>query len=382
MSWPNGRDARVLGALIGLGIANHVALAGSRVAVALDALSRGASAFTVGALMALFALLPMLFAVAAGRLSDRTGVLRPMRLGSAGLVLGALMPALAPGLPALFASAALVGLSFMAFQVSAQKATGSLGPPTSRARNFSLYAMGNSISGFLGPLIAGLAIDLAGFRVAFVILAAMALAASVVLARAPLAFPAGDPVPVIRGGGALELLRRPALRRAFAINALFTMAWDLHTIFMPIYGAKLNLSALQIGAILATFAAATFVVRVAMPVLMRWRNEHQVLTLALVLAGLVYLAFPFAHATLTLAALSFVLGLGLGSGQPMVMSLLHSHAPPDRVGEALGVRMSLMQTVAVAVPLVSGALGASLGLAPVFWAVGLALTTGGFLSRR
>ncbi|MEO5702018.1 MAG: MFS transporter [Casimicrobiaceae bacterium] len=382
MSWPNGRDARVLGALIGLGIANHIAFAGSRVAVALDALSRGASAFTVGVLMALFALLPMIFAVAAGRLSDRTSVLRPMRLGSAGLVLGALMPALVPGLPALFASAALVGLSFMVFQVSAQKATGSLGPPTSRARNFSLYAMGNSISGFAGPLVAGLAIDWAGFRIAFVILAAMAVVASVVLARAPLAFPAGDPVPVIDGGGAMELLRRPALRRVFAINALFTMAWDLHTIFIPIYGAKLALSASAIGAILATFAAATFVVRVAMPVLMRWRNEHQVLTLALFLAAVVYLAFPFAHATLTLAALSFVLGLGLGSGQPMVMSLLHSHAPPDRVGEALGVRMSLMQTVAVAVPLVAGALGASLGLAPVFWAVGLALATGGFLSRR
>ena len=83
-----------------------------------------------------------------------------------------------------------------------------------------------------------------------------------------------------------------------------------------------------------------------------------------------------------LGTLSFVLGLGLGTGQPMVMSLLHAHAPPGRVGEAVGIRMSIVQTSAVAVPLLFGALGTTLGLAPVFWSVGVFLTSGGLLSRR
>ena len=38
----------------------------------------------------------------------------------------------------------------------------------------------------------------------------------------------------------------------------------------------------------------------------------------------------------------------------MVMSLLHTHAPPGRMGEAAGVRMSLVQAMAVAVPLTFG----------------------------
>jgi hypothetical protein len=38
--------------------------------------------------------------------------------------------------------------------------------------------------------------------------------------------------------------------------------------------------------------------------------------------------------------------------------------------------------MAVAVPLVFGALGASVGLSPVFWSVGACLATGGFLARR
>ena len=115
---------------------------------------------------------------------------------------------------------------------------------------------------------------------------------------------------------------------------------------------------------------------------MRRVNEHQVLTLSLIIGGAVYFVFPFSHSALTLMALSFCLGLGLGMSQPMVMSLLHTHAPPGRMGEAAGVRMTLVQAMAVAVPLTFGALGATVGLRPVFWFVGLCLAAGGAFSRR
>jgi len=183
-------------------------------------------------------------------------------------------------------------------------------------------------------------------------------------------------------GGVLALLRHRTLARVFAINALLAVGWDLHTIFVPIYGAKIGLSASAIGGVLSAFAAATFIVRLAMPAIARRIDEHQVLTGALLVAGMAYLAFPFAQGVATLLPLSFCLGLGLGSGQPMVMALLHTHAPPGRMGEAAGVRMSLVQSIAVAVPLVFGALGTSVGLAPVFWSVGACLTAGGILSRR
>ena len=105
------------------------------------------------------------------------------------------------------------------------------------------------------------------------------------------------------------------------------------------------------------------------------------LTSALYLAALVYLAIPFSRSAATLMALSFCLGLGLGVGQPMVMALLHSLAPPGRMGEAAGVRMSLMNSMAVAVPLVFGAVGGTIGLSPVLWSVGVFLATGGWLTR-
>jgi MFS family permease len=381
-----GAGRRTLAWLIPLGIANHAVLAGSRVTVSLAALDRGASPLTVGVLMALYALLPMLLAVAAGRFSDRVGARRPMLIGTAAIALGAGLPIAVPGMPMLFASAAILGSGFMAFQVAAQNATGELGGPSERARNFSLLALGYSISGFIGPLTAGFTIDHQGFAATFALLAVVPFVPLIALRSQRLALPGPRPHAGGAGsahhGGVRVLLRHRTLRRLFAINALFAVGWDLHTVFVPIYGARIGLTASEIGLVLSTFAAATFVVRLLMPAIARRLSEQQVLTIALFVAGGVYLLFPLAHSAPTLLALSFCLGFGLGSGQPMVMALLHTHAPPGRMGEAAGVRMSLINSMSFAMPLVFGALGASVGLAPVFWSVGACLTTGGLLAGR
>lgn len=374
---------RTLTGVIVLGVVNHSVLAGSRVVVSLDALAMGATAWTVGVLLALYAFLPMLLAVAAGRLSDRVGARPPMIMGTVAIIVGAVLPFALSGLGSLFVCATLVGAGFMIFQVAAQNATGELGEPAERAKNFSLLALGYSVSGFIGPLVAGFAIDHSGFPATFALFAALSLVPYVVLASGRLALPGRDPANAgAQHGGVRVLLRHRTLRRVFAINALLAVGWDLHTIFVPIYGAQLGLSASAIGAVLSAFAAATFIVRFAMPAIARRVGEHRVLTGALLIAGLAYLAFPFAQGVFTLLAISFFLGLGLGSGQPMVMALLHTHAPPGRMGEAAGVRMSLVQSIAVAVPLVFGALGTSIGLAPVLWSVGACLATGGIWSRR
>jgi MFS family permease len=370
------------GVLIALGICNHLVLTGARVAVSLDALSLGANAATVGSLLALFALLPMLFAIPAGRLADRVGVRGPMLAGSIGIACGAVIATAVPGLPALFVTAVLLGLSFMAFQVAAQYATGEMGPPAGRTRNFGLLAVGYSTSSIGGPLITGFMIDHVGFRAAFGLLSLLPLVPIAVLGINRVPFPGPHPAHAENAGRrTLDLIANGDLRRVFLINGMIAIAWELHTLFVPIYGNSIGLSASKIGLILAAFAAATFTVRLSMPLISRHVPEHRVLTLALYLAALVYLAIPFSRSASMLMLLSFCLGLGLGVGQPMVMALLHTLAPPGRMGEAAGVRMSLMNSMAVAVPLVFGAVGGTIGLSPVLWSVGVALATGGWLTR-
>lgn len=365
-----------------LGACNHVVLSGGRMAFLLDAIGNGASAAVVGVLMALFALLPMLFGIHTGRLADRIGARKPMLWGSIGCVVGVALPVLAPGLPALFVAALLIGVSFMLVQVPIQQATGAIGDASVRVGNFSWLALGYSLSGFLGPLIAGFAIDSLGFGWAYALLALMPVIPVAMLASNRPALRVPPAQAEARRGHLLELVRNRKLRSLFVINALFALGWDLHAIFVPLYGSSIGLPAAQIGLILASFAAATLVVRFALPWFARHVDETRMLTLALAGAGIVYLLFPFTTSVLALGALSFVLGLGLGSGQPFVLSLLHANAPPGRVGETVGVRMSLMQAMAVAVPLVFGALGSSVGLLPVCWAVGACLGAGGYYAKR
>jgi hypothetical protein len=69
--------------------------------------------------------------------------------------------------------------------------------------------------------------------------------------------------------------------------------------------------------------------------------------------------------------------MGLGISQPLVLALLHRLAPPDRTGEAVGLRMVLVNGTQTLLPGAFGAIGGIFGVATLFW--GMALMLGGSL---
>jgi MFS family permease len=100
------------------------------------------------------------------------------------------------------------------------------------------------------------------------------------------------------------------------------------------------------------------------------------------ISGLGLAMLPLVSDVALLMALAFVLGMGLGGAQPMIMALLYNKAPPGRGGEAVGVRTLLLNLSQAGIPLMFGALGAALGMAPVFWSMAAALLAGGWYARR
>ncbi|MBW8906225.1 MAG: MFS transporter, partial [Betaproteobacteria bacterium] len=72
---------------IALNALGHLCFVGSRMTTTLFAIQLGAPAYTVGALVALFAVVPMFLSVTAGRLIDRLGPRRPVMVGLAVLAL-------------------------------------------------------------------------------------------------------------------------------------------------------------------------------------------------------------------------------------------------------------------------------------------------------
>lgn len=358
-------------ALIAVAVCAHVALGAARVTTALYALSLHASEFTVGTLIALFAVFPMLLAVGMGRIIDRIGVQLPLRAGGVIASAGVLVAASVKAVAALYIAAMLIGTGFMAIFIATQHAVGSLLANEQKAAGYSRLSVGFSVSAFLGPLLAGFTIDHAGHAMAFIACGVFTLLSFVIASGGALReLPAHEAPQQAAKGSPLQLLRNRELRGVYFVGITLAAAWDLFTFVTPIRGTQLGFSASTIGMILASFSAATFVVRIAMPGIVRRYHEWQVLTGALAAAALVYLLLPFMQQPLAMAAGAFALGLALGSGQPNVLALLHIAAPQGRGAEAIAIRASLGNLSAVSLPLAYGAAGATLGLFAVFWGLG------------
>jgi MFS family permease len=357
-----------------------IGMRGAKIVVSLSALAQGATPFQVGVLAALFAAFPLLLAVYAGKISDRIGVAKPILAGSVILSAGIAVPLVMPGLPGLVVAATLVGLGHIFFHVSIHNLIGAYGEGEARTRNFATFALGASIAAFIGPSLGGFSIDLWGFPASHALVAVIALLPVVVLLAYPKLVPARAAHSKAEGGGSIELLRSPGLRRTLLMSGVTLTGIELFTFYFPVYGRSIGLSASAIGMVMSSYAVAAFLVRMGMPRATRRLGELGVLTASLFIAGTVYFTVPYVDSAPLLAVIAFLLGVGLGCAQPLTIILTYNHAPPGRSGEALGLRLTVNKLTQIVVPLAFGAMGTAFGLVPVFWANGAFLLTGGFLS--
>jgi MFS family permease len=390
-----GRHAPTLFALATLNMLGHAAFTASRLTGSLAAIRLDAPTLVVGLLLSLYSVAPMLLSVSMGRWIDRIGTRVPMLLGAATMGLGLLLPALTLSVPVLCANSVLVGLGFIPFHMCVQKLTGELADGPARVRNFGLLAVALSVSGFLGPIVAGFIIDHAGegasFAAAFAVASVM-VAAALALLKWRWRFDGRTvsvaPPPV--RASAFDLLATPVMRRIFVSVILLAAAWDVLMFLVPIQGSRIGLSASQIGMVLGAFSAATFAVRLGMPVFARLLTEWQMVGGALTIAALVYFAFPLFDSHYGLMTLSFVLGLGMGLGHPAVMAMVQTATPAGRTGEAVGLRMMVANGSQTFLPLLFGSAGSVLSaflsgamtFAPLFWGVALMLGLGGWSALR
>jgi MFS family permease len=362
---------------------NHSGFGGSRIAITLYALDLGATQFTIGVLMALYAITPLLLAVYVGRFADRVGPRIPMLVGTAGIAVGLILPPLFPGMTTLYVAALVLGSTFHFFFITVQGIAGGIGGAEHRARNFAWVGLGFSAAGFVGPFLAGLAIDHLGHLQAFLVLSVFPIFPLMLLCFKPGFLPkARKHAEPASGRRALDLLRIGGLRNTFIASGIISSAWDLFQFYFPVYGHSAGLSASAIGAVLGVFALATFVIRMALPGLSKRYTEPQILTAAIFVAAFAYLLFPFFANAYVLAAVAFLLGLGVGCGQPMSMSLIYGLAPPGRAAECAGLRVTANNITHLLIPLLFGSLGTAFGYAPVFVSNSALLVGGGLLMRK
>ena len=365
-------------------VAVHATMAGVRLAAPLLALKQGYSASAVGVLLALFALTQVFLALPAGRFADRHGLRRPFFIGmlmaSTGCAAAMLLPTFAVLCFAALCTGGGAGIVVIAVQRHAGRATHD---PAQLKKVFSWLAIGPAIANFIGPFFTGLLIDhatfgdspLSGYRVAFGLLALSPVCAWLWV-RQTRETPPAPRQPQPDGQRAWDLLNDPAFRTILIVNWLQSASWDVHTFVLPLLGHERGMSASVIGTLLGLFAVAATAVRLLMPLIADRLREGAVIAVAMAATACLFVIYPFTQGALTMGICSVLLGFSLGSVQPMVMSMLHQITPPHRQGEALGLRLMVINASSVAMPMLFGAAGGVIGISALFWSVGVGVSCG------
>ncbi|HEX2013417.1 MAG TPA: MFS transporter [Roseateles sp.] len=364
---PGGSARRALPALIATMISVHACMASTRVAASLWALQQGLGEWTVGVLLSLFAVAPILLSLWAGRQVDRHGFHRPMGYAVGLALVGALAALLLPSFGTIVFSCLLNGGATAVAAVATQREAGLMAEtPGELKRMFSFVALSQALSNALSPVIAGLLIDHSGFRAAFAFSALLPLLAWAAARHVP-----RQALPAAAGSAqakpAWELLRDPSLRHLLILNIVLSASWDAHNFVVPVLGHAKGLSASSIGLVLGSFAVMATLIRLA---IVRWAlhlDELKALRIAMVTATAVLLVYAWLPGTAGLMLGSAILGMALGSVQPMILATLHQVTPPERHGQALGLRMLATNGATVAMPLGFGLLAAATLAAAPMW---------------
>jgi MFS family permease len=376
--------SRPLLALIAAQVSLHACMTGTRVAAPLLALREGQGAWSVGVLLAMFAVAPVVLALYAGRLADRFGYHRPIRIAVASAVVGGLLAGVDQRYAVLCVAALLVGGAANIGVIASQRTAGLMAnDATQRVQIFSWLGLAPALANVLGPVLAGVLIDTAGFQVAFIVLAVLPMVTLLSSRGVPRAESEKGPsnTQAVGPKTAWSLLRSPALLQLLLLNWVMSASWDVHLFVLPVLGHERGLSASVIGGILGLFAGAVALVRLLIPLMAHRLSQSQVLSGAMLLTAAVFSVYPFAYNATLLACCAVVLGLALGAVQPMVMSTLHHITPEGRHGEVIALRSMVVNLSSTFMPLFFGLVGSTAGASPLFWGMAAVVAAGSFSAR-
>lgn len=349
----------------------HASMAATRVTASLLVLHLGYPEWVVGMLLSLFAVAPIALSLWAGRQADRHGMHRTLGVGVLMGTGGAAVAALSQHPAALALAALATGGAVAVAAVGIQREAGLMArEPSELKRVFSWVALGPAVSNAAAPVVVGLLIDHVGYRAGFMFAACLPLLAWVAAQRVPRV----PPPPAAQAGaaraGAWSLLRSVPLRHLLLVNLAMSSCWDSHSFAVPVLGHVRGLSASAIGLVLGSFAVAATVVRLGIS---RWSDalhERTALRTAMAVATTACALYAWLPGVPGMLVGSCLLGLALGSVQPMVLAMLHQVTPPERHGQALGLRMLCTNAATITMPLVFGALAAATVPAAPLWLMG------------
>lgn len=261
--------------LVVLSFLAHMTLSGGRVASALFILHEGYSELIAGLTYGLYGLMPALLSLHMGRLIDSIGPRLVMRLSLLAIVLGLVIPVIHLSVLSILICAALSGLGFGGYILSAHVSVSFMNVEQSSDRT-GLYAwlqIGTSISAVTGPLLVGLIIDNNSYNTTFAFLVCLTFVGLIWSLFVLIPQGVKDMQGLKQSSVIQDVIKDSSLLKIYLLSMSVYLVWDCFAFMVPVLGSERDYSAASIGMILSFFAAGTLAIRALMPWVSRRSSE-------------------------------------------------------------------------------------------------------------
>ncbi|WP_246241967.1 MFS transporter [Glutamicibacter mishrai] len=368
--------------LVATGLLSQAALNLVRPVTTYKLISFGSGSFTVGAVTAAYAILPLFTAMLLGRVSSRIRRIRFLMVAGVGLIaLGGLGVNLAPNALTVALASAVLGLGHLMFTIGGQSSIARYFPDRDLDKGFGWFTAAYAAGQFIGPLIAGIVLGtdtdaVSAERIADISLS-LWIGAGCALLSIPFLLPNFQPRvsksvsaarPERSSASIGSILRVKGMTSHMFASMMLLSMLDILTAFLPLVAEKHEVSPTAVGVLLAIRGCASVVSRLFIPKLSAHFERRHLLVASLYASGVSIALAPIFIDELWASGLALLVGgFFLGLGQPMTMTMISTSVPPVDRGAALAVRLMGNRLGQVALPLVSSSVAAGMGPAGAIW---------------
>jgi MFS family permease len=309
-----------------------------------------------------------------------------MIVGTALVVLAAVLPAVIDSIAVLFVARVLQGLGFSAYFVAMFSYVVDLVPPSQRGWALGIYGVSGFVATAFAPLVGELLVRRAGFRALFVVSAALALVPLALILR--LRDTRSPGAAALPAPGWLRAGLEDVAQRHMVVTLFFGLGSGTIFAFLPTFAQSLAVSGLSL--FYTAYAAAAIAVRIFGGRLIDTRGRRAVIVPSMFLqmvAPALLAAVGFAvtrTSTTPVVPVLFVAGLGSGAAHgflyPGLAALVTDVAPVARRATAVGVFSAMFLLGQTSGAFVFGAVAHALGYAFLWTILALLLLIGAALA--
>lgn len=341
----------------------------------------GATPLWVGIAVGARSFLPLLFSIHGGALMDRLGTRRVMTACAVITLILFPLYVVWQSMIGLIMLQLVIGLSQGLSWVGAQALYGQLSRGS--AQHAGRLTFFSNLGSFSGPLVAGIADDVAGVIGGFAALSiwSLLLCAFTFLipkhidgAAAKTPVKTSELVPRFddyRRAAALCLI--PAVTLVLAFTFVRIAISGIQSSFYVVYLASIDLSGTQIGILVGCASVIAGPAALLTGPAQRFMPGSWVMVWMTVICVTFITITPMSANFWVLLIFSAIYGIGIGVGFPTLLSLLTVAVPMEYQGMAAGLRTTANRAATMVVPILMGALAEFWGIEPSFYALGAVL---------